>query len=82
MGDYFQNIGMPHLGGDQPVNIYNFSPLIINVFGFIEYSTELLEACIYTESKGKQVDNSVASLVHECFDEKVVFDYAKNIVPV
>ena len=54
VGDYCQNLDMPHFGGEQPGDTYYFSPLTVNVFGVCDYATELLNAYVYTEAEGKK----------------------------
>ena len=81
VGDYCQNLGMPHFGGEQPGDTYYFSPLTINVFGICDYATKHLNAYVYTEAEGKKGGNNVASLVHKFLTQKGVFDDAKKYGP-
>ena len=37
--DYAQKLDLPHFGGEQPGEVYYYSPLNINVFGCVDYST-------------------------------------------
>jgi rubrerythrin len=36
--DYAQNVGIPHFGKYQPGDTYYYSPLTINLFGFVDLS--------------------------------------------
>ena len=40
VGDYCQNMGLPHFGNEQPGETYYYSPLGIYIFGIVNYSTE------------------------------------------
>jgi hypothetical protein len=72
VGDYCQNMGLPHLGEHQPGETYYFSPLTINCFGLANVGREdaLLEAYIYHEGEGKKGGNNVASLIMRYLDEQ------------
>jgi hypothetical protein len=40
VGDYTQNVGLPHFGGEQPGDTYHFSPLTIFLFGLVDLLQE------------------------------------------
>ena len=79
--DYAQAIDLPHFGGEQPGEVYYYSPLNINVFGTCDYSTELMEAFIYNEGEGKRGDNNVVSMIEMTLKNKGVFKDAKEKGP-
>jgi hypothetical protein len=63
--DYAQNLGLPHFEEEQPVDIYYFSELTVNIFGVADVTkkpTKML-AYGYTEGEGGKGGNNVASLV-------------------
>ena len=44
VGDYAQKIDIPHFGGKHPGLTYYYSPVNVNVFGCVDYSTENVRA--------------------------------------
>ena len=81
VGDYFQNLDLPHFGGEQPGDTYYFSPLTINGFGVVDYSIEELNSYIYTEAEGKKGGNNVVSLLSNTLQKKGVFEDAERLGP-
>ena len=81
VGDYFQNLDLPHFGGEQPGETYYFSPLTINGFGVVDYSVEELNAYIYTEGEGKKGGNNVVSLLSHSLKKKGVLADAEKMGP-
>ena len=79
--DYAQTMDLPHFGGEQPGEVYYYSPLNINVFGTCDYSTELMEAFIYNEGEGKKGGNNVVSMIEMTLKNKGVFKDAKEKGP-
>ena len=63
--DYAQNMDLPHFGGEQPGDVYYFSPLNINIFGCCDYSTENMQTFIYNEGEGKKGGNNVVLLLDQ-----------------
>jgi hypothetical protein len=63
--DYAQNMPLPHYGGEQPGEIYYFSPLTINLFGIVDLSLSpnKLNCYAYREFTAKKGSNNVASLL-------------------
>ena len=61
--DCCQNLSLPHLGEDQPVDAYYFSPLSIFCFGRCDTVSNHLSAYVYDESEGGKGGNNVASLI-------------------
>ena len=49
VGDYYQNLGMPHFGGEQLGDTYYFSPLTVNIFDVCDYAMELLNTYVYIQ---------------------------------
>ena len=81
VGDYAQIMDIPHFGGKQPGLTYYYSPVNVNVFGWVDYSTEHMEAFIYHKGEGKKVVNNVVSLIHQSLKNKGVFEDAKEKGP-
>jgi hypothetical protein len=70
--DYVQNMPLPHYGGEQPWDIYYFSPLTINLFGIVDLSItpNKLNCYAYREFTAKKGSNNVASLLmQDLFDK-------------
>jgi len=40
VGDYAQNLGVPHFGGEQPGDTYYYSPLSVYCFGVVDVCGE------------------------------------------
>ena len=49
VGDYSQNLDLPHFGGEQPGDTYYYSPLNVAIFGLVNYATEVLYVYSYPE---------------------------------
>ena len=47
VGDYCQNMRLPHFGGQQPGDTYYYSPLNVNCFGIVDVVTGKLYAHLY-----------------------------------
>jgi hypothetical protein len=70
--DYAQNTRLPHCGGEQPGEIYYFSPLTINLFGIFDlsFTPNKLNCYAYREFTAKKGSNNVASLLmQDLFDK-------------
>ena len=65
IGDYAQNLELPHFGAEQPQDIYYFSALTVNVFGLADVTKlpTTMHAYGYLEDKGGKGGNNVASLL-------------------
>ena len=65
VGDYAQNLGVPHFGKEQPGDVYYFSELAIYLFGMVDTALDpnVLDAYAYTEGVGSKGGNNVASLI-------------------
>jgi len=65
IGDYAQNLELPHFGAEQPQDIYYFSAITVNVFGIADVtrSPTHMIAYGYTEDQGSKGGNNVASLL-------------------
>jgi hypothetical protein len=72
VGDYMQNMGLPHLGEHQPGETYYFSPLTVNCFGLanVGFEKALLFTYIYHEGEAKKGGNNVASLIYKYLDDQ------------
>jgi hypothetical protein len=46
IGDYAQNLELPHFGAEQPQDIYYFSALTVNVFGLAEVTKSFQPPCM------------------------------------
>ena len=51
------------------------------MFGYIENSTEDMEAFMYNEGEGKGGGNNVVSLIHQKLENKGVFEDTKEKEP-
>jgi hypothetical protein len=67
VGDYAQNLDLPHVGAEQPGETYYYSPKNVYIFGCVDGATEprQLTAFTYEEETGKKGSNNVSSLVIE-----------------
>ncbi len=65
IGDYAQNLELPHFGAEQPQDIYYFSAITVNVFGIADVtrSPTHMIAYGYTQDQGSKGGNNVASLL-------------------
>ena len=65
VGDYAQNLGVPHFGGEQPGDTCYYSPLSVYCFGVVDVCGEQdkLHAYGYTEDQGGKGGNNVTSLL-------------------
>jgi hypothetical protein len=65
MCDYAQNMPLPHYGGEQPGEIYYFSPMTINLFGIfnLSLSPNKVNCYAYREFTAKKGSNNVASIM-------------------
>jgi hypothetical protein len=65
IGDYAQNLELPHFGAEQPQDIYYFSALTVNVFGLADVTRAptTMHAYGYSEDRGGKGGNNVASLL-------------------
>jgi hypothetical protein len=65
IGDYAQNLELPHFGAEQPHDIYYFSALTVNIFGLADVTKfpTTMHAYGYLEDKGGKGGNNVASLL-------------------
>ena len=72
---------MPHFGGEKPGDTSYYSPLTVNLFGMFDYTTEVLDAYIYTEAEGNKGGNNVVSLIQKTLEKKGVFTEATNKGP-
>ena len=79
--DYAQNMDLLHFGGEQPGDVYYFSPLNINVFGCCDYSTEHMQTFIYNKGEGKRGGNNVVSLLDQALGNKGVLKNAQENGP-
>jgi hypothetical protein len=70
--DYAHNMPLPHDGGEQPGEIYYFSPLTINLFGIVDLSItpNKLNFYAYPEFTAKKGCNNVASLLMQAIFDK------------
>lgn len=80
VADYAQNLNLPNFGGDQPGYTYYYSPSKINVFGVLDCTVEVMDACIYTEVEGKKGGNYVVLLLQKCLQKKSVLGMLKKWV--
>ena len=46
VGDYRQNLGIPHVGEEQPGDTYYFSPKNLYIFGLVDVSKKKLNASL------------------------------------
>ena len=69
VGDYCQNMGLPHFGNEQPGETYYYSPLGIYIFGIVNYATEKMNAYVYHEGVGAKGGNNVCSLVYKNLED-------------
>ena len=65
VGDYAQTMYIPHFGGEQSGLMYYYSPVNVNVFVCVYYSTEHMEACLYHKGEGKKGGDNVVSLINQ-----------------
>lgn len=63
--DYAQNLELPHLGEEQPGEIYYYSPKTVYLFGISDVSKNPshLYAYTYAEEDGRKGSNNVASML-------------------
>ena len=69
VGDYCQNMGLPHFGNEQPGETYYYSPLGVYIFGIVNYADEKMNAYVYHEGEGAKGGNNVCSLVYKNLEE-------------
>lgn len=82
VGDYAQNEGIPHFGGEHPGDTYYFSPLNIFILGLLCYGLdEILNAFIYHEDKGKKRGNNVVSMIVEFLRMNSIFENSDKFGP-
>ena len=72
---------MLHFGGEHPGDMYYYSPLTANGFGVVDYSIEVLDTYICTESERKKGVNNIVSLLQNNFERKGIFTEAENNGP-
>ena len=77
IGDYAQNMGLPHFDDEQPGETYYFSPLSISKFGLVDVShaREILHAFLYHEGEGKKGGDNVASLIYQGLKKMDLLDF-------
>lgn len=75
--DYAQNLELPHLGEEQPGDIYYYSPKSVYVFGIANVNVvpNIMNAYSYVEEYGRKGGNNVASLLMMFLMENNVLQY-------
>lgn len=65
VGDYTQNLDLPHTSEDQTGKICYLSPVNLHVFGLVDVSLDQgkMKSHVYEESKGKKGGINIVSCV-------------------
>ena len=65
VGDFCQNLSIPHFGMEQPGDTYYYSPLFVYCFGVVDAcaTPDVLHSYGYSEDIGGKGGNNVASLL-------------------
>lgn len=74
VGDYSQNIDLPHTGDEQPGECYYMSPVNLYIFGLVDVSLKekKCKGFTYLESMGEKGGRNVASFILSYLYEKSV----------
>ena len=83
IGDYAQNLGIPHVGANQPGDTYYYSPKTVYVFGCVDGSSDPshLVALPYEEETGRKGSRNVASLVMKYLGVQGILRYNADGTP-
>jgi hypothetical protein len=83
VGDYSQNLDIPHVGAEQPGDTYYFSPKNVYVFGCVDGSSDPaeLDAYAYEEETGNKGSNNVASLLWKYLHDRKIVRYNDDGTP-
>ena len=80
VADFCQNMGLPHMGENQPGETYYFSPLGIYCFGVANVGKTVhdLRAYIFQEGQAKKGGDTVASLLYRHIKDCGLIDVSKG----
>jgi len=81
VGDYAQNLDLPHFGKEQPGKLYFFSPLGLYIFGLVDCSTDKMTAFTYKEGEAKKGGNNVTSLIYKWLKDNNIVKMAEDQGP-